>query len=168
MSLIQSLIEQGEGIGLDRIVITVQPRGDGAANAIVHFAVDQQSSYKLDAKTTALRSALSQPIVSEGNGSQIELAIAEALHRMNAVAKLAVDQYREKTNADDVISALVASINQASDNQSEVEAGGETDSTPASELANLPADNDTSAPDAAPVPLTTEDDDSVLENASLF
>jgi hypothetical protein len=106
--LISNLIGQSQKIGLDRIIMTLNPIGNGQANVTVHFAIDQQSSSSIDSNTLALRNALSVPIISSGTPAQISLAIQDALDRVAASAKFAVDQFRGKSNSNDVVQGLLA------------------------------------------------------------
>ena len=111
MSTLQTLVSTAESAKIDRIVLTIQPKGDGEANATVHFAVDQQASLGLSKESTALRCALSKAIMAYGSVEELEAQITDSLRRIESALGLGVEKYRAVNTADDVIKALmVASV----------------------------------------------------------
>lgn len=111
MTTISTLMQTAEEAKIDRIIITIQPKGDGEGNATVHFAVDQRASMDIDSEANALRMALSKAIMTSGSSDEIESAIADSLNRLKASLRLGVEKYRAKNTTDDVIQALmVASV----------------------------------------------------------
>lgn len=173
MTILKTLIEQAEAAGFDKMILTVQPTGNGKANTVLHFAVNQRSSLTMNANDTALLNALSQPLHCNGTSEEIELAFAESLRRMNGLSKIAVDQFRGKTNADDVVASLIAatsakSANEAKEDNDNVDVSDDS----ASELVNLKQDVEDS-PASPSASETTEsldlaDSASTGENPSLF
>lgn len=110
MGTLQTLVSTAESAKIDRIVLTIQPKGDGEANATVHFAVDQQASLGLSKESTALRCALSKAIMASGSVEELEAQITDSLSIESALG-LGVEKYRAVNTADDVIKALmVASV----------------------------------------------------------
>ena len=93
MGTLQTLVSTAESAKIDRIVLTIQPKGDGEANATVHFAVDQQASLGLSKESTALRCALSKAIMASGSVEELEAQITDSLSIESALG-LGVEKYR--------------------------------------------------------------------------
>jgi len=130
--LLATMISAGEEIKVDRINISLQLTGNGEANAVATFIIDQKASYTLSKETQALRQALSQPLFASGNENEISVNLSDALGKVTKSAKYAVDRYRKLNNASDVEVALIAAVKPM--NESSKKAGAaNTDSTSESE-----------------------------------